>query len=157
MTWEVIKVKADISHDYRQGQHFLTLRQREQMRNSLIIIMTGSIVCQFMAAFMAVRLISLSGAFVAWIFLACGFIVQAIRRMVSLSHVLTGQSEGDMHIEAMGLLISVLMLCGIWKFGPLFSEIKRAQQMMADKQDGLQENDAEGERAAVPCRCRLQL
>ena len=101
--------------------------------------MTVSIALQFLAAFMAVRLISLSGAFTAWIFLAAGFSVQAIRRIVSLSHVLNGRSPGDLPVEMMGLIISILMLLGIWKFGPLFNEIKCSQQSMSENQDELLE------------------
>jgi PAS domain S-box-containing protein len=122
------------------------------MKNILLIIMAVSIACQFLAAFMAVRLIPLSGSFVAWTFLACGFIVQAIRRFVSLAHVLTGQLQGDMALELMGLIISVLMLCGIWKFRPLFSEIKRSQQVMHEKQDELQEINRKLEEEAAERR-----
>ncbi len=101
--------------------------------------MTASIAFQFLAAFMAVRLISLSGAFIAWMFLAGGFIIQAVRRIFSLLNVLAGQTQGDLTLEVMGLLISIFMLLGIWKFGPLFNEINRAKEAMREKQDELLE------------------
>ncbi len=101
--------------------------------------MTVSIAFQFLAAFMAVRLISLSGAFVAWILLACGFIIQAIRRIFSLILLLGGELDGDIELEIMGLLISIFMFIGIWKFGPLFSKIKQSQLAMHQKQDELLE------------------
>lgn len=109
------------------------------MKNGLLLIMSLSIVLQFTAAFMAIRLISLSGAFVAWILLACGFIIQAVRRVISLNHLLDGRSQGDMTVELLGLVISLCMLCGIWKFGPLFAEIRNSQEAMKQKQDELHE------------------
>lgn len=108
------------------------------MKNSLLIMISASIVCQFLAAFLAVRLIPLSGTFMVWIFLACGFIIQAIRRTDSLINILYGRSAGDMWIESMGLIISILMLCGLWKFKQLFSEIKRSKQEMIEKQAELE-------------------
>jgi PAS domain S-box-containing protein len=103
--------------------------------------MATAIAFQFLAAFMAVRLISLSGAFTAWILLACGLIIQAIRRIYSLIHFLNGELQGDMDIEILGLLISIFMFLGIWKFGPLFSRFKETQQAMHEKQDELQETN----------------
>lgn len=111
-----------------------------------------SIAFQFLAAFMAVRLIPLSGTFIAWIFLASGFIVQALRRIVSLDHVLTGRSQGDMPVEILGLIISILMALGIWKFGPLFSEIKRSRQTMGEKQEELLEINRKLEEEAAERR-----
>jgi PAS domain S-box-containing protein len=99
--------------------------------------MTASITFQFLAAFMAVRLIPLSGAFLAWILLACGFIIQTIRRIASLAFLLNGELDGDMGLEIMGLLVSIFMFFGIWKFGPLFGKIKQSQQSMREKQDEL--------------------
>lgn len=113
--------------------------RRAYVKITLLIIMASSIAFQFLAAFMAVRLIPLSGAFIAWVFLACAFIVQAMRRLVSLNHVLSDRSPGDMPVEIMGLVISILMVLGIWKFRPLFNEIKRSKQAMSDKQDELLE------------------
>jgi len=111
------------------------------LKNALLAIMALSIAFQFLAAYLAIRLIPLSGAFVAWIFLACGFIIQALRRVISLNHVLGGRSQGDMSVEALGLAISVFMVCGIWKFGPLFSEIRRSRLAMQEKQIELQESN----------------
>src|SRR6185369_6050127 len=122
---------------------------QESVKNTFLLIMTASIAFQFLAAFMAVRLVSLSGAFVAWILLACGFIIQAIRRIFSLIYFLNGELGGDIDLEILGLLISIFMFLGIWKFGPLFSRIKQTQQAMRDKQDELLEINRKLEDAAA--------
>lgn len=96
--------------------------------------MSLSTVFQFVAAFKAIHLIRVSGAMGAWILLACGFILQGIRRAISLAHVLSGQSTGDMTVEFLGLAITLFMVLGIWKFGPLFSEIRCSHQEQLDKQ-----------------------
>jgi signal transduction histidine kinase len=95
--------------------------------------MSLSIIFQFLAAFWAIRLIKPSGAFIAWVLLACGFTIQGVRRIVSLTHVMNGQLSGDMTVEIMGLIISLLMLAGIWKFGPLFNEIREAHRGLTEK------------------------
>jgi C4-dicarboxylate-specific signal transduction histidine kinase len=109
------------------------------MRQTILLIMTLSIIFQFMAAFLAVRLIRVSGAFAAWIFLASGFVLQGVRRAISLLHVLSGTQQGDMTVEVLGLLITLLMLCGIWKFGPLFADIKRTNKELLERQNDLTE------------------
>ena len=108
------------------------------MENSLPAIISASIACQILAALLAVRLIHLSGTFMVWIFLAFGFIFQAIRRTESLINVIKGRFAGDMSVEVMGLIISILMLCGLWKFKQLFGEIERSRQEMLEKQHMLE-------------------
>lgn len=103
------------------------------MSKSIVIlplIMALSSTLQFIAAVMAIRLIRPSGFFSAWILLASGFIVQGMRRIVALVHVLGGQVQGDMTVEIFGLVISLLMLCGIIKFKPLFDEINHSHQAL---------------------------
>lgn len=108
-----------------------------QSTNILLGIMVLSSVLQFFAAFIAISLIRPSGAFIAWIILACGFILQGIRRIISLCHVLNGQSQGDMSVEILGLAISLLMLCGILKFRPLFDDINRTHNTLLENQEKL--------------------
>jgi light-regulated signal transduction histidine kinase (bacteriophytochrome) len=44
-----------------------------------------------------------------------------------------------MTVEVLGLLITLLMLCGIWKFGPLFADIKRTNKELLERQNDLTE------------------
>ncbi|MBT0662851.1 hypothetical protein KI809_00930 [Geobacter pelophilus] len=107
------------------------------MRQTILLIVIMAITSQFLAAFLAIRLIRVSGAYAAWIFLATGFVVQGVRRAVTLKQLLSGQQQGDLTLEVLGLLISLLMLCGVWKFGPLFASIRRAHTELLDRQQEL--------------------
>ena len=103
----------------------------------LSLVMAASCVLQFLAAFAALCLIRASGASIAWIFLACGFMIQGIRRLVALWHVVNGQISGDLSVEVLGLTISLLMFIGIVKFRPLFDDIRRDRNRLLDKQASL--------------------
>lgn len=109
----------------------------DQPSNILLGIMVLSSISQFFAAFMAIRLIRPSGAVTAWIILACGFIIQGIRRIVGLIYVLNGQIQGDITVETLGLAISLLMLCGILMFKPMFEDINCIHSILLEKQDQL--------------------
>ncbi len=109
------------------------------MNGTLLTIMMSSVAFQFVAAFMAIRMIRLSGAFAAWIFLACGFVFQGVRRIVALFHLLDGTYQGDLTVELLGLLISMLITVGIWKFKPLFEDINRNHQALVNYQSEIME------------------
>jgi len=96
----------------------------------LLIVLSLSIVFQFAAAILAIRLIRPSGVYTAWVLLACGFVLQGVRRIVSLVYVLKGDLQGDLTVASLGLTISVLMLLGIAKFRPLFEEINRSHRAL---------------------------
>jgi signal transduction histidine kinase len=108
-----------------------------QSNSVLLLIMALSSAVQFVAAVAAIRLIRSSGVFTAWLLLACGFIIQGVRRIFSLSDLLQGHLHGDITVEILGLVISLLMLCGILKFRPLFNEINRSHQALLEKQTKL--------------------
>ena len=111
--------------------------------NALLVVMALSSALQFIAAGAAIRLIRPSGVCIAWLLLAGGFILQGIRRLVSLLYVLSGQIHGDLTVEILGLLISVLMLFGILKFQPLFDEIGRSHHALLEKQAKLTKSNLE--------------
>jgi signal transduction histidine kinase len=98
---------------------------------AVLILIAVSAVFQFVAAFMAIRLIRVSGALIAWILLAGAFVVMGIRRLVTISHILKGQASGDMTAELLALLISLLIFCGISLIGPLFARIKRSRDELS--------------------------
>ncbi len=103
----------------------------------LQLVMVGSCVLQFLAAFAAIRLIRPSGASLAWILLACGFLIQGVRRLVALLHVSNGQSPGDFPVEVLGLVISLFMFIGILKFRPLFDNIRHDRDVLLSQQNSL--------------------
>jgi signal transduction histidine kinase len=103
----------------------------------LVVILALSVVLQITAATMSIRMIPRSGAIIAWILLACGFVLQGVRRAISLFYVLNGQLQGEMTVAVLGLGISMFMLLGIWKFRPLFDQINQTHRTLLDKQEKL--------------------
>jgi len=101
------------------------------MKSLVLTVVVLSALFQFIAAFLAIRLIRVSGALVAWVFLAAGFLVMGMRRAVTISHIWHGLSRGDLTAELLALLISLLVLCGISMIGPLFARIKLAQSELS--------------------------
>lgn len=105
--------------------------------DTLLVIILLSSICQFLAAFMAIRLIRVSGAPVAWGLLCGGFLMQGIRRVSAFVENLHGLTQGDVTVESLGLLVSLLMTCGVWMIGPFFARTQQANQALIDKQDEL--------------------
>ena len=103
----------------------------------LLVIFLSSTV-QFIAAIMAIRLIRPTGASMAWLFLAAGFSVQGARRLFSLFETLSGRLTCDTLSESLGLAISLLMLCGILMFKPLFNKISHSHLVLKEKQAELE-------------------
>lgn len=105
--------------------------------NILLTIMALSISFQFLAAFMALRLIRISGVIAAWSLVASALLVMGIRRAVVLLQILDGYNQGNLTVELLGLLISLLMLIGICLIKPLFDKLARCQQNLIDNQQQL--------------------
>jgi PAS domain S-box-containing protein len=105
----------------------------------ILAIMTASMTLQFVAAIMAIRLIRISdGGTPAWILLSIGFSVQGVRRAIFLAQQLSGASRGEIIEELTGLLVTLLMLGGIWATRPLFLRIRESHEKLVQKQDELQ-------------------
>jgi PAS domain S-box-containing protein len=94
----------------------------------IILILTLSILLQFVAAIMAFRLIPLTGKRLAWSLISAALMFMALRRCVPLIHILTGDTtiRPDLNAELIALAISLLMVVGISKIAPIFTDRKRA-------------------------------
>ena len=94
----------------------------------IILILTLSILLQFVAAIMAFRLIPLTGKRLAWSLISAALMFMALRRCVPLIRILTGDStiRPDLNAELIALAISLLMVVGISKIAPIFTDRKRA-------------------------------
>ncbi len=89
-------------------------------------ILILSIVIQFCAAGIALLLIRRSYRSSAWIFLAVAFLLMGIRRGVSLSTALaSGTAVLDPISESLGLLVSLLLLAGVWMIRSVFDYLTR--------------------------------
>ncbi|UFS72250.1 PAS domain-containing protein [Geomonas sp. RF6] len=107
------------------------------MPSLLHFIMAVSVALQCVAVFMAIRLIRLTGALCAWILLSCAFLIQAVRRLLALFLVMEGSTRDSLAVESMGLLVSLLLVCGIWRIGPLFTRLKEAKEEVERGRDEL--------------------
>jgi PAS domain S-box-containing protein len=101
------------------------------MYSLIVIIVALSAVFQFIAAFMAIRMIRVSGALLAWSLLASAFSLMGVRRAVSISHIRRGLSHGDLSVEVLALLISLLVMCGVWLIRFLFERMKQSKDELA--------------------------
>lgn len=105
----------------------------------LYAVMMLSICSQFIAAFMALRLIRVSGVIAAWSLVASALLVMGIRRAVALLNILNGSDRGDVTVELLGLLISLLMMIGIYLIKPLFDQLAQSRQNLIANQRQLKE------------------
>lgn len=125
--------------------------------NSISIVMLLSIFFQFVAAATALRLIKVSGVVLAWSMVASALFVMGVRRTVALLHIWNGFSHGDMTVELLGLLISILMAAGILSIKPLFDSLIRARQELLSNQQMLEEvNRTLAERVESEVRSNLE-
>lgn len=101
-----------------------------------IYILALSITLQFLAAFLALRLISITGRRIAWILVSAALLLMAVRRSITLIRVLSGDAgiRIDPAAEIVALVISVLMLAGVSMIGPIFMERKKIEQALRESE-----------------------
>lgn len=97
----------------------------------IIVVLACSVLIQAAAAVMAFRLIDITGRRRAWLCISAALALMAIRRMVPLWSILSGQAVSpDLVNEIIGLMLSILMAAGIALLGPLFMERKRLEKKL---------------------------
>ncbi len=86
------------------------------------VILITSILIQFIAAFLALRLAWKIKKTPAWAIIALAVFLMALRRCMTFSQLLFGElpTPLDQTAELVGLLISILMLVGVVWIGHLF-------------------------------------
>jgi PAS domain S-box-containing protein len=96
-------------------------------------ILTLSILLQFVAAFIAFRLIPLTGRRLAWSLISAALMLMALRRCVTFIRMLFGNAmiRPDFNAELIALMISILMVVGISRIAPIFDDRKRAEAQAA--------------------------
>ena len=107
-----------------------------------IFIVALSLAAQMAAAFLAMRLIRITGTNRAWIAIAVALLAMAIRRLTVLVGVLANPSSldsMDFWSEAIGLFNAVLLLAGIAAIVPLFHTIQQANETTQRARDRLGE------------------
>ena len=97
-----------------------------------------SVLLQFVAAGLAFALIRKTGCIAAWLVISSALLLMAIRRSLSLFHTLTSDSLPiNPSGEGVALLISCLMVTGIWLLSGVFNG--RNNQRMASTQGEIDE------------------
>jgi PAS domain S-box-containing protein len=118
---------------------------------TVIIILILSILLQFTAAFLALRLIWITKKRPAWVLIALAICLMALRRGITFCHWVfqTAPSPLDPTAELVGLGVSVLMVVGIARIAPLFlsfrkSEAELRRLLIQTCMDGIISNDMKG-------------
>lgn len=98
----------------------------------MIIVIQGlAMALQAFAAFAAIRLISITGRYFAWLCIAISLLLIVARRSIAYFRLFDGVDQpvtASLWLETMALLvISSLQVIGILLIAPLFHSIKRAE------------------------------
>ena len=99
------------------------------VRLTMIIVVTASVLFQLIAAYLAVRLIAVTGKKAAWLLVAVAVSLMTVRRVESLATLLAGAQVGgpDALFDVIGLIISCCMLAGVYMIRPVFSSLARSE------------------------------
>jgi len=115
------------------------------------VMLSISIVLQFAAALLALRLIRVTQRRPAWVLIATAICLMALRRGLSLYEAMWGEAPTHLEFEAefVALVISLLLVIGMAKIGSGFEALKQAEelfrrQLIQTCMDGIMANDGTG-------------
>ena len=97
------------------------------MSNQILLEITLpiSILAQLAAAVLSIRLIRITGKPLAWALLAAAMVCMTVRRIILLAMLWGGaQEEVSLASERLGLVISLLLLVGMWAAGGIFKKMQ---------------------------------
>jgi len=103
-------------------------------------ILTLSILLQVTAALLALRLMRLTHARIAWLLIAAAIALMALRRTITLYQMvfLETPTTADLMAELVALTISLLMVLGIAWIAPLFMSLKNSEEALRLNESRLQ-------------------
>jgi len=103
-------------------------------------ILLSSIMLQFTAAALALRLVVLTGRWRAWSFIAIALALMGIRRSITFYRAVVDDMPlpPDLTAELIALLISILMVSGVFLIGPVFRRIQRTGDELRESREILQ-------------------
>lgn len=101
------------------------------------LVLAMSIILQFAAAFLAIRLVPTTGRRTAWILIATAIVFMAIRRCITLINLLSEDLPPVLPLdpEWVALIISILMLSGIASIAPLFRNAQNTAKALRESQE----------------------
>jgi two-component system NtrC family sensor kinase len=96
------------------------------------VILGISIVLQCTAAGLALRLIRITGRWSAWVLIAVGILLMAVRRSLTMYHSMFGDAPvpPDLATECVALVSSAIMMVGVVSISPLFLFIKQSEEAL---------------------------
>jgi two-component system NtrC family sensor kinase len=116
-----------------------------------IFILIASIVLQFTAAFLALRLVWVTKKTPAWLLIALAMCLMALRRCLTFYQVVFWEAPTplDQTTELVSLAVSIAMVVGIARIAPIFHAIKSSEEMLRRQlmqtcMDGIIANDVRG-------------
>ena len=106
-----------------------------------VIILGVSTVLQFIAAFLSLRLIQVTGRWRAWTLIAIAMFLMGVRRSITLYHATTGDliHSADLTAELVALTISVFMVTGVLLIGPIFRNFKSTNKALQQSEEKYRE------------------
>jgi PAS domain S-box-containing protein len=125
---------------------------------SVTVILVTSILLQFATAFLALRLIRVTGRRTAWVLIAAALFFMAIRRCITLfqAEFLDVPYTTSMSAELVALVISILMLAGVIWIAPLFLSLKRSEEALRKARDELEKRVQERTASLTETNQRLE-
>jgi len=95
------------------------------------IILGISTILQFIAAFLSVHLIKITGIKSPWILIALALTLMGLRRSFTLyQSIITGTHPSDVNAELIALTISVIMVLGVLLIRPIFINIRETTKAL---------------------------
>jgi PAS domain S-box-containing protein len=112
-------------------------------------VVAASVALQFAAALAALRLCWTTRWDKAWLLIASAVFLMAVRRSVTFVGIVTDDAVhgADLPAELIALLISVLMVAGLFSIGPLFAAMTRSEAAIRESEErfrGIFENTMVG-------------
>ena len=116
-----------------------------------IFILILSILLQFTAAFLALRLVWVTKRTPAWVLIALAICLMALRRGLTLYQLLFWESPTplDQTTELVALTTSILLVGGMARIAPLFHSVRKSEEefripLIQTCMDGIIANDLKG-------------
>ena len=98
----------------------------------VIYVLAISVLLQFTAAVLALRLIRVTGSRMAWILISAAISFMAIRRSITLFHLISGElaHPPELIAEMVALATSALIVAGVALISPVFHTIKHSEETL---------------------------
>ncbi|WP_319542541.1 PAS domain S-box protein [uncultured Pseudodesulfovibrio sp.] len=100
-----------------------------------LTVVLASMLFQFVAGFLALRLIVDTGRSWAWILLATGIFIMAFRRVHALVEMYSTDVVSSLSYECLGLVISILLFLGVLMVAPMIRDMRNATDRLARSEE----------------------